>query len=69
MAAQKRSGRKRMGRPRGSGGPPEKVRRNRIVVMVRDEQLATLHRLADSRGLPLGTIAFELLDKALRRAR
>lgn len=58
-----------MGRPPGTGGPPEQVRRNRVVVMVRDGELAALHRLADARGLPLGTIAYELLSKSLRRAK
>jgi len=37
--------------------------------MVRDAELAALHRLADARGLPLGTVAYELLSKGLRRAK
>lgn len=55
-----------MGRP---PAPPESVRRNRVVVMVRDDELAALHRLADARGMPLGSVAYELLEKALRRAK
>lgn len=58
-----------MGRPPGTGGPPEEVRRNRVVVMLRDAELAKLHRLAEARGQPLGTVAYELLSPALRRAR
>lgn len=70
MAARKRGGaRSKMGRPPGTGGPPEEIRRNRVVVMVRDAELAALHRLADARGLPLGTVAYELFSKALRRAK
>jgi len=55
-----------MGRP---PAPPEELRRNRVVVMVRDDELAALHRIADARGLPLGTVAYEVLAKALRRAK
>ena len=57
------------GRPRGSGGPPESVRRNRVVVMVTDAELAKLQRLAEARGLPFGTVAYDLLGRALRRSR
>lgn len=56
-----------MGRPPGTGGPPESVRRNRVVVMLTDAELATLHRLAESRELPLGTVAYQLLVRSLRR--
>lgn len=69
MSARKSGGARRMGRPPGTGGPPEKVRRNRVVVMVRDAELAALQRLSEERGLPLGTVAYELLSKALRRAK
>jgi len=55
----------KMGRP---AGPPEDVRRNRVVVMVTDGELAKLHRLADARDLPLGTIAYELLARSLDNA-
>lgn len=57
------------GRPRGSGRPPEEVRRNRVVVMLRDAEMAKLERLAEARELPLGTMAYELLAPALRRAK
>ena len=55
-----------MGRP---PAPSEQVRRNRVVVMLTDAELATLHRLADARAKPLGTVAYELLSKAMRRAK
>jgi len=55
-----------MGRP---PAPPEQVRRNRVVVMLTDAELASLHRLADARGKPQGTVAHELLSRALRRAK
>ncbi len=60
-------GRPRMGRPKGSGGPPEKVRRNRVVVMLTDVELAKLHRLAETKALPLGTVAYELVARGLAR--
>lgn len=58
-----------MGRPKGSGGPPEKVRRNRVVLTVTDAELEKLHRLAKSKSLPLGTTAYEIVARALRRRR
>jgi len=63
-----RSGR---GGPRvGAGrpaGPIEELRRNRIAFMVTDTELAKLERLADERRLPLGTVAYEIVERALRR--
>jgi len=53
------------GRPKGSGGPPEKVRRNRVVVMLTDSELTKLERLA--KGLPLGTVAYEFVARGLAR--
>ena len=55
-----------MGRP---PGPPEQVRRNRVVVMLTDADLATLHRMADAQAKPLGTVAYEIVSKGLRRAK
>lgn len=43
------------------------ARRNRVVVLVKDEELEKLRRLAGERRLPVGTVAYELLAKALRR--
>lgn len=55
------------GRPKGTGKPTAQIRRNRVVCMVTDSELATLHRLADERGLPLGTVAYEILARGMRR--
>jgi len=68
MAAVKRTGR---GGPRPGSGRPRRpvaeVRRNRVVVMLTDAELATLHRLADEKGLPFGTVAYEIVARALAR--
>ena len=53
-----------MGRP---AKPADEVRRNRVVVMVTDAELAKLHRLAEERTLPIGTAAYEIVERALRR--
>jgi hypothetical protein len=58
-----------MGRPKGSGGPPEKVRRNRVVVMLTDAELAKLHRWAEEKDRPLGSVAYEIVGRALARRR
>jgi len=47
--------------------PAEQVRRNRLVVMVTDAELAAIQTLAAKRGVPQGTIAHEVLTHALRR--
>ncbi len=51
------------------GGPPEKVRRNRVVITLTDAELAKLHRLAERKDLPLGTAAYEIVARALARQR
>jgi hypothetical protein len=43
------------------------VRRNRIAFMVTDAELAKLEALAKARRLPLGTVAYEIVERALRR--
>jgi len=53
-----------MGRP---PKPPEQVRRNRLVVMLTDAELDAIQTLAAKRGVPQGTIAHEVLTRALRR--
>jgi len=53
-----------MGRP---AKPAEELRRNRVVIMLTDAELAKLHRLADERALPLGTVAYSVFAKALTR--
>jgi hypothetical protein len=68
MVRVKRTGR---GGPRtGSGrprGPASNVRRNRVVVMVTDAEIAKLQRIAAERGLPFGTVAYQLLAGVLAR--
>ncbi|HME68647.1 MAG TPA: hypothetical protein VKM54_02130 [Myxococcota bacterium] len=57
---------------RGAGmkpAPPETVRRNRVVVMLKDDELAKLHRLAEEKNLPLGTVAYEFVARGLTRRR
>ena len=63
--------RKAWGGPRkGAGrtpGPQETVRRHRVTVTLTDGELAKLKRWADERDLPLGTVAYEVVERALRR--
>jgi hypothetical protein len=47
---------KRRGRPKGSGGPPEGVRRNRVTATFTDAEFAQLERLAASKNIRLGTM-------------
>lgn len=60
------------GGPRkGSGRPPsteEGARNNRVVVTLTDGQLAKLRAIAKARDLPLGTAAYQILERGLRRA-
>jgi hypothetical protein len=58
-----------MGRPKGTGGPIELVRRHRVVVMLNDGELEALAAVAEERDLPLGTAAYQLFARALGRAR
>jgi hypothetical protein len=46
---------------------PEEARRNRVVVMLTDGELAKLHRLAEEKTLPLGTVAYEFVARGLAR--
>jgi hypothetical protein len=65
MTAKGKRGKKpRMGRP---PAPPETVRRNRVTTTLTDAELAALERMADQRGLPTGTMLYELVRRALRR--
>ncbi|MFK7896196.1 MAG: hypothetical protein AB8G23_10190 [Myxococcota bacterium] len=62
--------RKGAGRPKGSGsGPSPNARKNRVAVMLSDSELKKLARLADRKGRPLATLAYEYLAGGLRRAR
>ncbi len=70
MRRKKRGGpRPGSGRPKGSGGPPELVRRNRVVILLTDGELAKLRSLADERGLPPGTVAYEIVGRGLAHRR
>jgi hypothetical protein len=59
--------RKKRGRPKGTGGPPELVRRNRVTTTLTDSELEALTRLADGKDLPLGTMLYELIKGRLKR--
>lgn len=61
--------RKGAGRKPGGGGPVTVIRRNRVVVMLTDGELANLRRVAEGRELPLGTVAHEFVARALTRRR
>jgi hypothetical protein len=43
------------------------VRHNRVVVLLSDRELSKLHRWANERGLPPGTVAYAIVERALRR--
>ncbi len=66
MQRRQRRKRTKLGRPKGSGGPPEKVRRHRVAVMLNDAELKKLHRLARRTGEPVSTVAYRLVAKGLR---
>ena len=53
-----------MGRP---AGPVENVRRNRVVIMLTDAELTTLHRMAEAKELPVGTLAYDIVRRAMSR--
>jgi hypothetical protein len=38
-----------------------------VVVLLTDSELGGLQRWADERKLPAGTVAYEVLERALRR--
>jgi hypothetical protein len=73
MAAKKNGwGGKRAGagRPKRVGrSPSAKARINRVVVMLDEDDYKVLERQARRTKLPLGTAAFELMHKALKRVR
>ena len=55
---------------RGAGrrpGPAEAVRRNRVTFTLTDAELEKLCDLAEERDLPLGTAAYEIVERVLRR--
>jgi len=72
-ATKKKSGwggrRKGAGRPKGSGkGPSPDARYNRVAVMFNNAEITTLEKVAAKKKLPVATVAYELIAKALKRA-
>ena len=57
-------GRKRMGRP---PGPAEQVRSNRVAAMFTAAELKQLTKMADAKGLPVGTLLYQLVKRSLAR--
>ncbi len=56
------------GRPKGSGsGPSPNSRRNRVAVMFRDTELKTLQAMAKRQKVPVATVAYEAVARALKR--
>ena len=60
--------RKGAGRPPGTGtGPSKHARINRVVAMLSNDELKILQAHAKRQKLPLGTAAYRIIAKALRR--
>ncbi len=59
--------RKGAGRKRGSGGPIEQVRRNRLMISLTDTELRKLQELADHEKVPVGTVAYGFVARGLKR--
>jgi hypothetical protein len=56
------------GRPKGSGsGPSPNSRRNRVAVMFTDTELKVLNTLAKKQRIPVATVAYRQIAKALKR--
>jgi hypothetical protein len=56
----------RIGRP---PGPPEGVRRCRTTLMLTDAEMAVLAGMAAARGIPIGTMLYQLVAGRLRPTR
>ena len=57
------------GRPKGSGsGPSPNSRKNRVAVMFTDTEVSKLQSLADKKNIPVATVAYNLIARALKRA-
>ncbi len=62
--------RKGAGRPPGPGtGPSKHARINRVVAMLSNDELKILQAHAKREKLPLGTAAYRIIARALRRLR
>jgi len=58
------------GRPPGTGsGPSPDARRNRVTILLSDDELERLKDLAARRELPYGTLAYELFARSFKRAK
>jgi hypothetical protein len=56
------------GRPPGTGtGPSKNARVNRVVAMLSNDELSILQAHAKRERLPLGTAAYQIIARALRR--
>jgi hypothetical protein len=56
------------GRPPGTGtGPSKNARINRVVAMLSNDELKTLQKYAKKEKLPLGTAAYRIIAKVLKR--
>ena len=79
MGARKKTSRKKSrwggrrrgaGRPPGTGtGPSKHARINRVVAMLSNDELKTLQVHARREKLPLGTAAYRIIARTLRRLR
>ncbi len=62
--------RKGAGRPPGTGtGPSKHARINRVVAMLSNDELKILQAHAKREKLPLGTAAYRIIARVLRRVR
>ncbi|HXV37355.1 MAG TPA: hypothetical protein VEC18_09405 [Myxococcota bacterium] len=62
--------RKGAGRPPGTGtGPSKNARINRVVAMLSNDELKALQAHAKREKLPIGTAAYQIIARALRRLR
>jgi len=58
------------GRPKGSGtGPSPGARINRVVAMLSNDELKALKRIARQKKVPLGTAAYQIIARAIKRNR
>lgn len=56
------------GRPPGTGkGPSPNARINRVVAMLSNDELKILKRIARKQKLPVGTAAYEIIARTLKR--
>ena len=61
--------RRKAGRPKGSGKPASEVRDQRVPVMLREEDMKELYRIAEEEQEPPATVAYKLFEDGLKRRR